>query len=97
MCLFKRKEPEFRSDCFPKVMYMCDVINSCTTEKQLESAWTWAYNILRGWESRDSDIALKRELAYEWFRAVHDRYGMYYSCINNTLEGALTEVRKKNA
>jgi hypothetical protein len=97
MCLFKRKEPDFRSDCFPKVIYMCSVINSCVTETQLKTAWTWAYNILRSWESRDADIASKQELAYEWLRAVHDRYGMYYSYINNTLEGAVKELNKKHA
>lgn len=97
MCLFKRNEPDFRSDCFPNVIYMCSVINSCVTEKQLETAWTWAYNILKTWESKDTDIASKQELAYEWLRAVHERYLMYYSCITNTLDGALTELRKKNA
>jgi hypothetical protein len=97
MCLFKRKEPDFRSDCFPKVIYMCSVINSCVTETQLKTAWTWAYNILRSWESMDADIASKQELAYEWLRAVHDRYGMYYSYINSTLEGAVKELNRKNA
>lgn len=96
MCLFRRKEPDFRSDCFPNVVYMCSVINSCVTEKQLEAALTWAYSILKSWESMDANIALKQELAYEWLRAVHDRYGIYYSYVNNALEGVVKKLDKKH-
>jgi hypothetical protein len=45
----------------------------------------------------DANIALKQELAYEWLRAVHDRYGIYYSYVNNALEGAVKELNRKNA
>lgn len=97
MCLFKRKEPEFRSDCFPKVMYMCRVINSCVTVKQLEAIQVWAYRILNVWESRDIDIASKRDLSYEWVKAVHNRYTTYYSYINRTLIGTAEKLGRKDA
>ena len=97
MCLFKRKEPNFRSDCWANVMYMCSVINSCVTGEQLEAAWTWTYNTLKSWEYKDEEAALKQDLAYEWVRAIHDRYDIYYSYMYNALTSTIEKINKKNA
>ena len=91
MKLFKAQELKFRKDCFPHVIYMCSVINSCVTAEQLESAFLWAYKVLQSWEEMDEKIALKQSLAYEWVRAVHDEYGIYYKYIKN----AVSETAKK--
>ena len=96
MGLFKTREPKFRKDCFPDVMYMCSVINSCVTAEQLESAFLWAYKVLQSWEEMDEKIALKQSLAYEWVRAVHDRYDIYYNYIRGSVANVV-EKMKANA
>lgn len=78
------------------VIYMAKVIASCKTGKQLENAYLWAFKRLAEWMCFDERQVRHEDFAYDWLRAIHERYDMFYPVINNAANNRAEEIRNEN-
>ena len=86
------KEPNLKDLKQEDVIYLCNVICSCKTQKQLVNAWFWASNLLREWEKYDASKVWKTGIAIEWLSFIRDKYNEPNSLIQQSYYKTLQEL-----
>lgn len=84
---------EIHETYLPKFQYAIDVMNSCTTRKQIDTCTAWLRNLLNQWDRFEwrrirkwDDGVSGVALSWEVNRKLYDLYKMYTTSVNRKVK-----------